>query len=129
MIIFKSILFLSIYFKTIVSVTGTSSKMASLIFQKWLTIFCQKAQNFVLFWPYYFVQISPACGPNTYQRRYGEIFNVSISNGNIKCPIGKSIFAVNLPLNLFRATVANTVIGSLRSLHKFLTKYLYHMLV
>ena len=31
--------------------------------------------------------------------------NVSIGNGNMKCPIGKSIFAVNLPLKLFRVTV------------------------
>ena len=35
-----------------------------------------------------------------------QICNVSISNGNIKCPIGKSF-----------------------SLHTFLTKCLYHMLV
>ena len=33
--------------------------------------------------------------------------NVSISNGNIKCLIGKSIFAVKLLLKLFRATIAN----------------------
>ena len=46
--------------------------------------------------------------------------NVSISNGNIKCPIGKSIFTVNLPLKLFRGTVANADIGSLKSLHTFL---------
>ena len=45
--------------------------MASTLCQKWLTIFCQKAQNFVYFGPYDFVQISPACGPNTYQIMYG----------------------------------------------------------
>ena len=56
-------------------------------------------------------------------------FNVSISNGNIKCPIGKLIFAVNLPLNSFHATVANADIESLKSLNTFLTKCLYHMLV
>ena len=54
---------------------------------------------------------------------------VSISNGNIKCPIGKSIFAVNLPLKLFRATVANADIKSLMSLHAFLQKCLHQMLV
>ena len=43
--------------------------------------------------------------------------NVSISNGNIKFPFGKSIFAVNMPLEFFRATVANADIGSLKSLH------------
>ena len=44
--------------------------------------------------------------------------DVSISNGNIKCPIGKSIFAVTLPLKLFRAKVANADKGSLKfSIH------------
>ena len=69
----------------------------------------QKPQNFVWFGPYNFVQISPACVQNTYQIMLGETFDfqyVSISNAIIKCPIGKSIFAVNLPLKLFRATVA-----------------------
>ena len=42
-------------------------------------------------------------------------------------PIGKSLFAVNLPLKLFSATVANAGIGSLKSLHAFLKKCLYHM--
>ena len=46
--------------------------MASTLCPKWLTIFCQKAQNFVQFGPYNFVQISPACGPNTYQIMYGD---------------------------------------------------------
>ena len=55
--------------------------------------------------------------------------NVSISNGNIKCPIGKSIFVVNLPLKLFRATVANADIRSLKSPHTFRKTCLYHMLV
>ena len=55
--------------------------------------------------------------------------NVSISNGNIKYPSGKSIFAVNLPLKLFPATVANADIGSLKSLHNLFGKYLDHMLV
>ena len=41
--------------------------MASTLGQKILTIFRQNAQNFV-----FFVQISPACGPNTYQVMYGE---------------------------------------------------------
>ena len=42
---------------------------------------------------------------------YGETldfqYHDSISKGNMKCPIGKSISAVNLQLKLFRATVAN----------------------
>ena len=54
--------------------------------------------------------------------------NVSISNGNIKYPIGKSIFAVNLPLKLFRATVANADTESLKSLHTLFDTYFDHML-
>ena len=54
---------------------------------------------------------------------------VSISNGYIKYPIGKSIFAVNLPLKLSKATVANAEIGSLKSLHTLFDKYLDHKLV
>ena len=34
--------------------------------------FCQKTQNFVYFGSYDFVQILPACSPNTYQIMYGE---------------------------------------------------------
>ena len=44
-------------------------------------------------------------------------------------PIGKSIFAVNLLLKLSPATVANADIGSLKSLHTLLDRYLDHMLV
>ena len=68
MIVFRLIL----EHQTVVLVTGMSSKMASILSQKWLTIFCQKVQNFVYFGSYDFVQISPACGPNTYQTMYGE---------------------------------------------------------
>ena len=37
--------------------------------------------------------------------------NVSVSNGSIKCPIGKPIFAVNLPLKLLRAAFVNADTG------------------
>ena len=54
----------------------------------------------------------------------------SISNGNIKYPIGKSIFAVKFSLKLCPATIANAnIIGSLKSLHTFLKKCLYHILL
>ena len=46
-----------------------------------------------------------------------------------KYPSGKSIFAVNLPLQLFLATVANADIGSLKSLYKLFNKYLDYLLV
>ena len=62
----------------------------------------------------------PACG-HSYRILYGETVDfVSISNGNIKYLIGKSIFAVNLPLQLFPATVANADIESLKYRHTFL---------
>ena len=50
--------------------------MASTLCQKLLTILCQKAQNFVWFRPYDFVQILPACDPNTYQIMYGETLDL-----------------------------------------------------
>ena len=52
----------------------------------------------------------------------------SVSSGNIKCPIGKSIFTVSLPLKLPRATVENTDTGSLKSLHTLFDMYFSHML-
>ena len=45
-------------------------------------------------------------------------FNVSISNGNMKYPI---------PLKLFPTTFADADIWSLKYLHTFLKKGLYHM--
>ena len=58
-----------------------------------------------------------------------KTLNVSISNCKIKYPIGKPLFAVNLSLKVFSSTEANTDIGSVKSLHKFHEKCLYHMLV
>ena len=59
---------------------------------------------------------------------YGEILDFqSISDCNIKYPIGKSFFSVNL--KLFSATVANADIGSLKSFHTLFDKYLDHMLM
>ena len=109
---------------TTISVTETSFKMASTHCQKWLTIFCQKAQNYVLFAQYDFAQISTACGLKHLAIMYWETFDtdVSISSYNIKYPIGKSIFAVNLPSELFRVTVANADIGSIKSLHTLIWK-------
>ena len=54
--------------------------------------------------------------------------NVSVSNGNIKFPIGKLTFALNLPLKHFHATVANAKTGSLKSLHTLYDTCLNHML-
>ena len=76
-----------------------------------------------------YVQIPPACVPNTYNVWRDLASSVSISNGNIKCPIGKSILAVNLSLKLFHATIADADFGSLKCLHTFRKKCLYHMQV
>ena len=54
--------------------------------------------------------------------------NVRVSNGNIKCPIGNSNFAVNLELKPFRATVANADTRSLKSFHTLFDTYLDYML-
>ena len=61
------------------------------------------------------------------ERHYTSKF--SISNGNIKHLIGKSIFAVNVPFKLFPAIDANADIRSLKSLHTLFNKYLDHKLV
>ena len=78
-------------------------------------------------WTIRFCSNLPACGSNTYQIIYGETLDLQFQHQQwcdikIKCPIGKSNFAVNLPINLFHATVANADIGSLKSLHTFLTQ-------
>ena len=89
----------------IVYVTEMSSKMASTLSQKWLTIFFIAKQSTILYISYHnydiFYQISPACGTNAYQTMYGETLNVSLSNGNIKCVNEKIFFAVNLHLKPF----------------------------
>ena len=105
--------------------------MASTFCQKLFTIFCQKAQylycldHMILFkFHQHEVQILiKYCMDRLWT------FNVSINNGNIKCLIGKIIFPINLPLKLFCGNAANADIGSLKSLHTFLNKCLYIMLV
>ena len=54
--------------------------------------------------------------------------NFSVSNGNLKYPFGKSIFAVNFPLRFFRTTIANANTESLRSLHTLFDTYFDYML-
>ena len=54
--------------------------------------------------------------------------DVRVSNGNVKSTFEKSIFAVNLPLKLFHATVTNTNTGRLNSLHTLFDTYLDCML-
>ena len=90
----------------IVYVTETYSKMASTLSKKWLTIFCQKAQNFVYFGPYNFVQTSPAFDPNTYQIMHEKTLDFQYLHQH-KVPDRKINFIVILALKLFRDTVAN----------------------
>ena len=54
--------------------------------------------------------------------------DVSVSNVNIKYAVGNSFFSENLPLKLFRATVANADTESLKSLHTLFDTYLDHTL-
>ena len=65
--------------------------MALTLSLKWLTIVCQKPSNFVYNVPYDIVQVSLACGTNTCVER--QTSDLSVSDGNMKYPIGKSIFA------------------------------------
>ena len=46
---------------------------------KQLVFFCQKAQNFVQFGPHDLVQISPACGTNTYQICMERLYRLAVS--------------------------------------------------
>ena len=55
-------------------------------------------------------------------------FQCQCQDGNIKYLSGKSIFAVNLLLNLLRATIANADTESPQSLHTLFGTYLNHML-
>ena len=66
--------------------------------------------------------------PNNVWRSRLQTSKVSVSNSNIKFPIGKPIFVVNLPLKLSRATIANDDTGSLKSLHTLFDTHLDHML-
>ena len=45
-------------------------------FSKMANHFCQKAQNFEFFVLYDFVQMLPACGPNTYQNMCGKFLEI-----------------------------------------------------
>ena len=53
---------------------------------------------------------------------------VSASNGNLKYPMGKSIFAANLPLKLFHSTISSADTGSPKSLYALFDAYLDYML-
>ena len=101
--------------------------MASTLCQKLLITFC----HFLWFGSYDFVQISPSCDPNTYQIIYGGTldFQYHYQQWQHKMQQKINIFAVNLPLKLFLATVANADMGSLKSLHTIPLKMFVHMLV
>ena len=71
----------------IVFITGTSSKMASTLSQKWFTIFCQETQKFVYFW----LTILFKCHQHVVQIRLKIMYGVC----KIKCLILKWFFATN----------------------------------
>ena len=94
--------------------------MATTLSQKWLTIFCQKSSKFCIFRTMRFCSNFTSMWfkylSNNVWRDF-RLKNVSVSNGNLKFPIGKPIFAVNLSLKLSRTTVTNATTESLKSLH------------
>ena len=77
----------------------------------------------------FFSNFTSMCSKYLSNNIWRDHSNVNISNGNVKYPSGKSIFAVNLLLKLFPATVANADIGSQKSLHTLFDTYLNHRLV
>ena len=87
---------------------------------------CQKAQNFMSFGLCDFVQISPACGPNTYyvwrdfRLPMSALATVAGKSFNGKFTVFDQVFFI---------TIADADIGSLKSLHTLFGKYLEHMLV
>ena len=68
------------------------------------------------------------CHRNVFRNGVNTFSKIVNHNGSIKCPIEKSIFAVNLALKLYLATGSNADTGSLKSLHTLFNMYLDHML-
>ena len=52
----------------------------------------------------------------------------SVLNGYLKYPIGESVFVVNLPLKLFRASVPNAYTASRKSLYTLYDTYLDYIM-
>ena len=82
----------------------TSSKMASTLIKNGFEnpLLCQKAQNFVYFRSYDFVQISQARGTNIFKECIERLWitNVSISNGSRK-ENGKCTAKIDFPIGYF----------------------------
>ena len=95
--------------------------MASALYQIWLTIFAKKPKKNVYFWPYDFVQNSPASDPVTYRMIYEKIVDflchVSLGNGNIKCPIEKWFVAINYIKSNYIKRVKNLPYHRCKCLH------------
>ena len=72
-------------------------------------------------------KVNHFCQKSFKKNAYFVRINVSVCNCNIKCPIGKSIFTINLQLKIFHAAVANSDIGTQIFLHTLFT-YLGQML-
>ena len=96
--------------------------------------FCQKAQNFCIFptmWFFFgsnFTRKLSKYSSNNVRRDFKLPMSASVYKWQHKCLIWKSIFAVNSPLKLFRATIANTDTRSLQSLHTLFDTCLDFML-
>ena len=107
--------------------------MASTLCQKWLTIFLSKSSKFCIVRTIRFCSNSTSMWSKYLSNNVWRNFRLPMSASemvyNIKYPIEKSIFALNLPLKLSPATIANADIGSQISLHTLFDKYLDHTLV
>ena len=80
--------------------------------------FCQKTQNFVLFGPYEFVQISLARGTNFIEECMDRCWTsiVSISNGSTEDFLKANLLQKRLSDLTFYVTIADADIESLKSL-------------
>ena len=102
---------------------NTFSKMVDhFLSKKLIILYCLDHRILFKFHQHVVQMLIKYCMERLLSKRHKRLktSNVSISNGNLKFPIRKSIFPVNLPLKLFRATVANADIKSLKSFHTFL---------
>ena len=99
------------------------------------TISCQKAQSFVWFGPYDFVQIALACSINIFLKECRPLWrDFRLSMSALATVKGKNLTANLLQKLIYRSgilcyTVHDADIGSLKSLQTLFNNYLDHMLV
>ena len=91
--------------------------------------FCQKAQKFVWFWTIGFYSNFTSMWSKYFSNNVWSDFKILMSASavvTLNVPSENHFFEVNLPFKLFRATVANADIVTLKTLFD---KYVDHVLV